>query len=315
MTLCVTVTTADGLAMGADSMTSVRASSQTKYFSNADKVFEISGLPIVAMTYGQGAVGRRSISSLVEEWADQRPAYEKEGYTVEQIARDLCDFVFSRHREFREFLRSETERHQAEALAGAASDDNVPYDPLEWITGLVIGGYQPNSRYPWLFTWEEPDRTGLQSTLSCVRPHEGPDGRDGPVPGVNYWGATAALDRLYRGFDGELVAAIRPLLQEPAKLESAEELAEKHRWPIVFEGMPLQDAADMVRFLLEVGCGFERFKEGIPQIGGELDIAVVARRKIHWPTRKPMTSALSLRAPQFRPLNTHDSDDSDSVKG
>ncbi len=37
------------------------------------------------MTYGLGALGRRSIASLVDEWNTGRSGYEKRRYTVEEV--------------------------------------------------------------------------------------------------------------------------------------------------------------------------------------------------------------------------------------
>jgi hypothetical protein len=280
--------------MGADSMTRVReagATSREKFYANANKVYEIIGLPIVAMTYGVGAVGRRSIESLVREWADGRKPYEKAGYTVEAVADSLCNFVFSRHRQFRmELERAEQER-QAEALAGRSVGEGVePFDPLEWLTGMVVGGYQPQSRYPWLYSWEEPARLGRVAALTCVRPHEGEGGTDGPESGSNCWGDTIALDRIRYGFDGYLAEALKPLVSDEAEFR---ERLRAQEWQVVFEGMPLQDAADLAKFMLDVGSGFDRFKAGTPEIGGGFDVAVISRSRIHWEYRKPMTKALA----------------------
>lgn len=292
MTLCVAVTTAEGLVLGADSMTVVKTESQTKQYTNANKVFEIPNLPIVVMTYGLGAVGRRSIGSLLQEWSEQRIPYEKADYAVQCVAQDLSDFVFDRHKQYLAQLRAQAEQRQERVLGGgsATGDEAEPFEPREYLTGLVVGGYQPNSRFPWLYTREEPARPGIPEGLTLTRPHQGIAGRDGPEPGLDYWGDTIALDRLYHGCDAQLVTALRDVTNDQDALHDT---AMGQSWQVVFEGMPVQDAADLVQFMLEVGCGFERFKEGVPQIGGALDIAVVTQSRTHWSARKPMTSALA----------------------
>lgn len=63
---------------------------------------------------------------------------------------------------------------------GGPAEDEEPFDPLEWTTGLVIGGFQHNSRFPHLYAWEEPARPGHAEGLQCVRPHQG---REGPQAG------------------------------------------------------------------------------------------------------------------------------------
>jgi hypothetical protein len=281
--------------MGADSMTIVRTEAETKQYSNADKVFEIHGLPMVVMTYGVGAVGRRSIGSLVQEWTEQRPSFEKGDHTVEQIAQDLGNFVFDQHRHFVDQERAKAEARQEEALLGNTQGGETaevsPFNPQDYMTGLVFGGYQPKSRFPWLYAWEQPARSGIPEGLRLQRTHEGAAGEDGPEPGVDYWGDTIALDRLYRGADSNFIQQLEGIVGDRDALHN---IALDQCWPIIFEGMPLQDAADLVRLMLEVGSGFERFKPGSPQIGGELDIAVLTQARTHWVSRKPMSSALAI---------------------
>jgi hypothetical protein len=295
VTLCVAVTTADGLVMGADSMTVVRDALMAKTYANAEKVFQLTPLPIVVMTYGVGALGRRSIASLVNQWNRNRLPYEKEGYTVEQVARDLGTFVFEQHREHRELVQRRAEQTQTSALRGEGGDAApIEFNPLEWTTGLVVGGYQPASVYPWLWTWEEPARPGVPDGLQLARPHEGELGEHGPEPGLDYWGDKRSLDRLVDGRDPALVVDLLDggYLQPRTGLEEA---LSGQRWKILYEGMPVKDAADLARFALQVGSGWERFGHGEPSIGGELDIAVITREVVHWYDRKPLSKALSAR--------------------
>ena len=295
MTLCVAVTTADGLVMGADSMTVVRDGPMVKSYANANKVLEIPGLPIAVMTYGLGALGRRSIASLVDEWNSLRPAFEKQKYTVEEVGRHLGKFVFDHHRQHRELVKAEAQAGQARALRGEAdseSDKPFEFKPMDYTTGLVIGGYQPGSVYPSLWRWEEPVEPGVDGALEQTRPHEGASGEHGPRSGLDYWGDTRAVDRLVYGRDKYLFDD----LKRHGALQQADQLDDtlrSHRWNVVYEGMPVQDAADLARFVLEVGVGFEQFREGTPLIGGEIDIAVVTRSGLHWHQRKALTRALA----------------------
>ena len=301
LTLCVAVTTADGLIMGADSMTVVRDGPLSKTYANANKVLEIAGLPIAVMTYGLGALGRRSIASLVDEWNVTRPGYEKRSYTVEEVGRDLGRFVFEHHRRHRRLIQAEAEASQARALVGgsAESEPEKPFEfkPMDYLTGLVIGGYQPGSVYPWLWRWEEPVEPGVDGSLEQTRPHEGEEGEHGPASGLDYWGDTRAVERLIYGHDRHLLADLEQT-GALTRRDGLEEVVRLHRWDVVYEGMPIQDAADLARFVLQVGVGFEQFREGTPLIGGEIDIAVVTRSKVHWYERKQLARAL---APQPSP--------------
>lgn len=298
MTLCVAVTTANGLIMGADSMTALRVveTDLSKSYAHAEKVFDLPNLPIAAMTYGLGAIGRKSIGILIDEWSEKRPAFEKRLFTVREVAESLGTFIFSQHRIFREQIEQNVRRQQDEALSNPTAGREkgpIEFVPTEWTTGLVIGGYQPDSYFPWLYAWEEPERPGVATGLTCVREHEGSEGEDGPEPGLDYWGDTAPLERLYRGLDPLLLAHLLEHIR-PGSIEAVSEAFEKHRWPIIFDGMPLKDAVDLAKFMLEVGCNFGRFGEGLANVGGETDVVVVTRQKVFWPHRKALGAALAI---------------------
>jgi hypothetical protein len=137
----------------------------------------------------------------------------------------------------------------------------------------------------------------VNGRLDQTRPHEGDGGEHGPTSGLDYWGDTRAIERLVYGHDPRLLVdleAAGSIERNPALTE----LLKPHKWNVVYEGMPIQDAADLARFVLQVGIGFEQFREGTPLIGGEIDIAVVTRSGLHWHERKALTRAL---APRIRP--------------
>jgi hypothetical protein len=309
VTLCVAITTPDGLVLGADSMTVLRdpESGSTKQYPNAEKVFDLPNLAIAVMTYGLGAIGRSSIGNLIDEWSETRPTFEKGGYTVKDVAQHLGDFIFARHRQVRKEIEREVVRKQDEALSNpAAVRETAEYVPAEWTTGLVMGGYQPDCYFPWLYSWEEPERVGVDPGLVCVRKHEGTLGVDGPVPGIDYWGDTVALDRIYRGLDPSLFAEIASHLPQSANVD-VKRLLDRHRWPVLFE-MPLQDAIDFAKFMIDLGCNFRRFSPDAPQVGGDADIVVVTRKRIYWPHRKPISTALASVNP-IMPRQTYDPSD------
>jgi hypothetical protein len=170
-----------------------------------------------------------------------------------------------------------------------------PFDPAAYRLWIIVGGYQPGLYYPWLWHWEQPSRAEGQEGLRHARPH---DGDEGPETGVDYWGITRALFRLADGYDRALLQQLAAAgLLDTKRLEDLEEILESHKWTGVFEAMPLQDAADLARFLLQTAAGFEQFHDGPPQVGGELDIAVVTRFGVHWDARKEMTQAVYSKRP------------------
>lgn len=304
MSLCVVVTTADGLVMGADSTTYVRDSALEKTYFNATKLFELAGMPIAVITYGLGGLGRRSIGSLVDEWSERHANYGAD-YTVEQVARDLTDWVFARHQKYREDVEKALEEQRVLRLAQQQSVDEaggqVPPDEGEvpeftdWTTGIIVGGYQSSSVFPYLYVREDPPRPGSRAGLHEQRPHEFHDDQDeGPEAGIDSWGSDEALHRLMKGYAPALIGELG--LDD----ESFRETAAKHVWAVIHEGMPAQDAVDYAKFLLQVGSGFERFKAGQPLVGGESDIAVITRSGVHWHSVKPLTDALNKKVRMAR---------------
>ena len=56
--------------------------------------------------------------------------------------------------------------------------------------------------------------------------------------------------------------------------------------PLVFDGMPLQDAVDFANFAVNLVIGRFRFGMGTPTCGGAVDIAVIRPNNFDWAQRK-----------------------------
>jgi hypothetical protein len=291
--------------MGADSMTTVSAGNQLVSYANANKVHQIDELPIVAMTFGLGGLGRRTVQSLIAEWCEQRPDYEASGYTVQGVASDLFDWFFSRHAPFLEATRTQMDqvreiqrqcKEKGEAMPPGVPEVPIPqFDPLAWRTGLIVGGYQPGSHFPWLYAREQPNWPGASDQIIDVRPHQvQSDGSDlGPAHGVNWWGIGTAVFRLVKGYDHEIFGKLRAQGLVAASDANLANALGSSEWPVAYEGMPIKDAAELVRFLLSVGSGYEQFKAGLALIGGGLDIAILTRKNVYWYSRKELTEAMA----------------------
>ena len=57
-------------------------------------------------------------------------------------------------------------------------------------------------------------------------------------------------------------------------------------WPIIYQGMPLQDAIDLAVYLIDGTIGHSRFAVGPPVCGGQIDVATMTHRGFRWVKRK-----------------------------
>jgi hypothetical protein len=169
-------------------------------------------------------------------------------YTVKEVADDLLAFIRA--------------RYDAAFPVPPAVPAGAPAapPPLRPALGLLIGGYSQNEFFSDEFVYEFPTSTDWKE----VRPNL-PDGS--PSFGANWFGLTDALTRLYLGYD-EL--ALNELVNRGADRLIVEQWANDNvaALPLVFDGMPLQDAIDFADYSVQVVIGRFRFAQGPPLCGG-----------------------------------------------
>src|SRR6185369_8110273 len=141
-------------------------------------------------------------------------------YTVKSVADDLIEFIKKRY------------------------DQAFVSTPDKPILGFLIGGYSANEFFPSEYFYEFP----VSSNWSIVRP-DNPDGS--PSFGANWYGMTDALTRLVKGFDP---AALEELITRGADVNLIQQWVNDQvgELPLVFDGMPLQDAIDFAEYAVQV---------------------------------------------------------------
>ena len=264
MTICVAVRVAEGLVLAADSAVVLQGMVNTpsgpqqtilQTFNFANKVTHLKDYPIGVLNWGLGSINVRSIQSLIMEFEYGYPSLAiKPSYTVKGVADDLIAFIKDRY------------------------DKAYPSGSLQPVLGFLMGGYSANEFFADEFVYQFPASTGWE----VVRP-DLPDGS--PSFGGNWYGMTDALSRLFGGYDG---ASIGELINRGADRAIVEKwIADGvSQLPIVFDGMPLQDAIDYAEYLVQVVIGRFRFGLGPPLCGGDVDIAVVTPNAFRWAQRK-----------------------------
>ena len=260
MTICVAVKVAEGLVLAADSITTLEGSIGQKtgiiqQFDFANKIAHVKDYPIGVLSWGLGSISDRSIQSLIMEWEYNYPSRsENETFTVYKVAQNLLTFLKKRYN-----------------TAYPKKLDN----PL---LGLFVGGYSALKFFAEEFLYEFPSSKRLERRRS-----DKPDGR--PWFGADWFGQTDALTRLVKGYD---YAAINELVNRGADPAIVNKWLEDNvgELPLIFDGMPIQDAVDFANYAVQVSIGRFRFGAGPPLCGGDIDIAVVTPDSFEWAQRK-----------------------------
>ena len=96
---------------------------------------------------------------------------------------------------------------------------------------------------------------------------------------------TDALVRLVNGFDP---AALNQLVVRGADAAIVQQWVNDRvaELPLVFDGMPLQDAIDFADYAVRVVIGRYRFAQGAQLCGGDVDIAVITPSAFRWAQKK-----------------------------
>jgi len=268
MTICISVSVAEGLVLAADSAVMLEGVMQTKNgqqkkgilqtFEFANKVAQIKDYPIGVMSWGIASIGDRSIQSLIMEFEYDYPLVkDNQSFTVKEVADKLLEFMMGRYNTV------------------YAPNGNRPH------LGIFVGGYSHYSKGNFFsdqYVYSFPQSQNWE----IVRPNK-PDGS--PSFGVNWYGQTDALIRLVKGYD---LAGLDELVKRGVDKEIIAKWATDNvtELPLVFDGMPLQDAVDFSNYAVQVVIGRFRFGVGPPLCGGKIDIAVITPAAFHWAQRK-----------------------------
>jgi hypothetical protein len=259
VTIIVSVKINDGIVMAADSAGTMGSG---QVYAHANKITNLcEGLPIGAMSTGAGGIGNESVETLLKDlrrrFAGRDPAYaewrlDPESYTLGQVAGRLRTFLFE---------------EKAEVCPEATS------------LQLRICGYSTGR--PLAEVWEVS-----MSERTCAPPRQI---MDETSFGVMWDGQYEALNRLILGlgFDvGDALVKHGVPPQDAGRLQ--EELVRDLYVTLSVPAMPIQDAIDLARFLVETTIGFVRFAVFLPKsVGGAVEIAAITKHEgFRWVQRK-----------------------------
>jgi hypothetical protein len=199
-------------------------------------------MPIGAMSTGSGGIGNESVETLLKDlrrrFSGLEPAYagwrlDPESYTIEQVAKRLRSFLF-------------------EEKAAACPDPTS--------LQLRLCGYSAGR--PLTEVWEVN-----MAAHTCPPPRQIMDENSF---GVLWDGQYEALNRLILGLGFDIGdALVRHGVPPQSAGELQSNLAKDLYATLAVPAMPIRDAIDLARFLVETTIGFVRFAVFLPKsVGG-----------------------------------------------
>lgn len=251
MTVLVSVKINDGVVMAADSASSF-ANGMVYYHSR--KIVNVhEGLPVGAMVTGAGGIGNESIDTLLKDLRgrfhgdDDAHADWKldvDNYRVQEIAARLRQFLFE-------------EKSLAQGVRA-------------W-TKVRLCGY--SAKRPLAEVWEINLTGETCAAPVCIQNEQ--------EFGLRWDGEYEALDRLVFGLGTRFNEFA---VKHGMSAEQAAELRGKlvpDLYELLFiEAMPIQDAIDLARYLVETTIGFIKYSVSRPKIvGGPIEIAAITKHE------------------------------------
>lgn len=238
MSIVVSVKVHDGIVLGAESMTQIFGS-DAQGTVGVVKTYENAQklYQVGELPMGVMAYGIGNIGPRsIGSFISEFSRKVGDIKKVEDVAKELSGFLKKVHEEGFKDLRPE----QRPDL------------------GVFIGGYSEGE--PLAEEWEF--NVPRAETPKRVRPLA--------QFGASWRGVSIPFTRLYRGIDPRLEDE---LIKAGVKKEILDKFAPA---PIVFDGMPVQEAIDFAVFILQTTINMAKFEIGPPSCGGPLWVAVIS---------------------------------------
>jgi hypothetical protein len=235
MTIVTTVKVRDGLVLATDSMTQVQAGGQIL------KAYENAHKLFQVGERPVGAMtyglGNIGNRSIESLMLDFRSQIGNRK-TVTSLTQALFDFIKALY----------------DAEFGGAPADQRP------ILGFVVAGYSPSRP----FAEEREFQLPRDTQPNEVRPLE--------EWGALWRGVELPFTRLWKGLDPRLVERMKARGLSDADIQADIQDLET---PVVYAGMPVQDAINFAKYVLSATIGYSTFTVGVPACGGPLQAATI----------------------------------------
>jgi hypothetical protein len=257
MTVIVSVKINDGIVMASDTASTF---TNTQVYEHAEKIVNlVKGLPIGVMVTGDGGIGSESLTTLLKDlgrrMGDKQDSMylDPSSYTMAAVASQLHHFLYS------------------EKSMPAGGTTNIL---------LRLCGYSAGRPLP------EVWQVQLQGAISYQALLVHSEGNFG----INWDGQYDALNRLVLGVPTNLeqIAMDWGIRQSDANSLGIA-VRQRALETLAIPSMPIQDAIDLARYLVEVTIGFTKFSimKQPKTVGGTIDIAAITKHEgFRWVQRR-----------------------------
>lgn len=253
MTTVVAFKVPDGIVLGADSAMTVHRPVGENRYDSYHKLSVVCGLPIATAMWGRGALGQRTVPSLVQEFSTVRSALRATAWSMEEVATELWRFVQAKY-------------------------DELPPHPSPTPLNMLVAGFSKGSYHGQIWRFEVPgDGPKLQANLEALT--------------ISWFGVTEGIQTLWWGHSPGLHEA---LVEEGVPHDVARRVIRRVRERSALGperldfGMPLQNAVDLVGFLIGVEVARERYSPSLARSAPPVDVLVVRPGGVHWVQRKEL---------------------------
>lgn len=246
MSLGIVIKAPEGIVLAAESRVTLttklpNGQEQNTNFDNATKLLSFSAPynSVGAVTYGQAAIGIRTVSSFLPEFESNLPGARVPAH---EFSTRLSQFFLTQWN----------------------SSVPQPYQGPNII--FVVGGFDDGEPYGKVFMFEIP---GAPNPVE-----QSPGGF-----GITWGGQREIVDRLIQGFDGRLLGILQSTLGlDATALQNLTQSLAPLQLPIPLQFMGLQDNVNLALFFIETTIAAQRLTLGLRGCGGPIDVATITRR-------------------------------------
>ncbi len=238
MTICVSVKVRDGIVLGTDSMTQIIGQlpdGNLAPVKNYSNARKLFQIGALPIAVMTYGVGNLGSRSIQSLVLEFSQRYKGDA-DLETIGNELFEFF------------------QVVYNDVYAEKDN------KMVLGVYIAGYTSGEPFPgeWEFLLPRDDQ------VRQVRPLE--------QFGASWRGTDIPFLRLYKGYDPR---AIDELIKAGVSDTLLRETFQHFESPVVYDGMPVQDAINFAVFILNTTIGLSSFEVGNPMCGGPLQVSMI----------------------------------------